>query len=329
MPFEIKIERESDIPVYRQIIEKITSLVASGGLKPGDRLPPERELALQLGIARGTITKAYEELVRSGILEVAQGRGSFISTRQDVLPRGRKEKAVELIGGLVNELENLRFSSREIKSLFDLILLEREERTEHFHVAAVDCSPESLKIFCRQLGFLSRIRINTILLDELDRAPDAEKRLSEFDLVLTTTTHHSEVMGLAQRLKDRIVQMAFSPSAETIISLAGVKPAQTIGILVESPQFLEIIRIKLHDLCLTNRVEHQFCPCDGEQLGRFVEDKDVLIVPPAFQASLDRETAQVVAEFTEGNGKIIPFDYQIERGSMVYLEERIKNLLER
>jgi DNA-binding transcriptional regulator YhcF (GntR family) len=329
MHFEISIERESDIPVYRQIIEKITSLVASGGLKPGDRLPPERELALHLGIARGTITKAYEELVRSGILEAAQGRGSFVSTRQDVLPRGRKERAVELINALVTELDNLRFSSREIKSIVDLVLLEREERTEHFHVVAVDCSPEALKIFCRQLGFLSRIHINTILLDELARSPDAEKRLSEFDLVLTTTTHHSEVLGLAQRLKDRIVQMAFSPSAETIISLAGLKPSQTLGIVVESRQFLEIIRYKLGDLCLTNRTEHQFFPCDGEKLDRFVTDKDVLIVPPGFQAALDRETAEVIAAFTEGSGKIIPFDYQIERGSLVYLEERIKNLLER
>lgn len=329
MPMDFTIDRDSDIPVYRQIIEKITSLVASGGMKPGDKLPPERELALRLGIARGTITKAYEELVRSGILEAAQGRGSFVSSRQDVFPRGRKEKAVELINSLVNELDALRFSFREIKSIVDLVLLEREERTEHFHAAAVDCSPEALKMFCRQLGFLSRIRIHTFLLDDLAQAPDAEKRLAEFDLLLTTTTHHSEVLGLAQGLKDRIVQMAFSPSAETIISLAGLKPSQTLGIVVESPQFLDIIRTKLDDLCLTNRADQQFIPCDGEQLDRFVADKDVLIVPPAFQSALDRETAAAVASFTEGGGKIIPFDYQIERGSLVYLEERIKLLLER
>jgi DNA-binding transcriptional regulator YhcF (GntR family) len=326
---DISIDRESEIPVYRQIIEQVTSLVTSGGLKPGDKLPPERELAIQLGIARGTITKAYEELVRSGVIEVTQGRGSFVSMRQDILPRGRKEKAIELIHALLNELDGLRFSPREIKSIFDLVLLEREERAEHFHVAALDCSPEALKIFCRQLGFLSRVHIDTILLDELSKSPDAEKRLSEFDLILTTTTHYSEIIGLAKRLKDRIVQMVFSPSAETLISLASLKPSQTLGILVESPQFLEIIRMKLGDLCLTNRVEHRFFPLTGEELRSFAEDKDMLIVPPAFQSMLDRETAAVITEFTQRNGKIIPFDYQIERGSLVYLEESIKSLLER
>jgi DNA-binding transcriptional regulator YhcF (GntR family) len=329
MSAEISIDRGREIPVYRQIIEKITTLVSSGEMQPGDKLPPERELALQLGIARGTITKAYEELARSGILEVAQGRGTFVSARQDVLPHGRKERAVDLVNALVNELDALRFSYREIKSIVDLVLLEREERTDRVHVAAIDCSPEGLKMFARQLGFLSRIHIHTLLLDELGSAADAEKRLGEFDLLLTTATHHSEVLGLAQKQRDRIVQMVFSPSTETIINLAGLKPSQTVGILVESRQFLDLIRCKLHDLCLNNRAEHLLCPCDSEPLDRFIEDKDVLIVPPAFQTALDRHTAAVIAAFTESGGKIIPFDYQIERGSLVYLEERIKNLLER
>jgi len=76
--------------------------------------------------------------------------------------------------------------------------------------------------------------------------------------------------------------MALSPSAETLISLAGLKPSQTLGIMVESRQFLDIIRSKLGDLCLTNRADHQFFPCDSEQLDRFVADKDVLLFRPRF-----------------------------------------------
>lgn len=71
MALELQIDRASEVPVYRQIIEKIASLIRAGSLKPGDRLPPERELSAQLGIARGTITRAYEELARNGIVEVA------------------------------------------------------------------------------------------------------------------------------------------------------------------------------------------------------------------------------------------------------------------
>ena len=52
-------------------------------------------------------------------------------------------------------------------------------------------------------------------------------------------------------------------------------------------------------------------------------------MPPVFPALLNRETAPILTEFTEGGGRVLPFDYQIERGSMVYLEERIKDLKER
>ena len=237
-----EIQRDSDVPAYRQIIERIATLVRAGDLKPGDRVPPERELSAQLGIARGTITKAYEELARSGILEVTRGRGSFISARQDVIPAGRRERAVELIRGLVRELSDLRFTFQEIRTMVDLIILDVEERFENLNVVVVDCSPEALRLFCRQLGFVSRIGIKSVLLGELAGDPRPQERSTGFDLILTTATHYGDVLALAPELKDRVVQLVVSPSQETIISLAGIKPQQSIGVLCQSTQFCAIIQ---------------------------------------------------------------------------------------
>jgi DNA-binding transcriptional regulator YhcF (GntR family) len=326
-PFQI--QRDSDVPAYRQIIEKIATLVRAGELRPGDRVPPERELSAQLGIARGTITKAYEELARSGILEVTQGRGSFVSARQDVIPTGRRERAVELIRGLVRELSELRFTYQEIRTMVDLIILDVEERFENLNVVVVDCSPEALRLFCRQLGFVSRIGIKSVLLGEVTGAPRPQERLIGFDLILTTATHYGDVLALAPELKDRLVQLVVSPSQETIISLAGIKPHQAIGVLCQSPQFRAIIKGKLASLLITNRTADLDWPRESDRLSGFVGDQDILIVPPDFTAMLDGTTAPVIAEFTEDGGKLIPFDYQIERGSLVYLEERIRGLLER
>jgi DNA-binding transcriptional regulator YhcF (GntR family) len=324
----LEIQRESDVPVYRQIIERVVTLVRAGELKPGDRMPPERELSAQLGIARGTITRAYEELARSGILEVTQGRGSFVSARQDVIPTGRRERAAELIRGLIRELSELRFTYREIRSMVDLMILDLEERFENLNVVIVDCSPESLRLFSRQLGFVSRIGIRTVLLSELTASPRPQERLNGFDLVLTTATHYGDVLKLVPELKDRTVQLVVSPSQETIISLAGIKPQQSLGVLCESPQFRAIIKGKLATLLITNRVADLDYPREAERLDAFASGQDILIVPPDFTAILNGTTAQVIAEFTEDGGRIIPFDYQIERGSLVYLEERIRGLLE-
>jgi DNA-binding transcriptional regulator YhcF (GntR family) len=325
---DLEIDRTSGVPVYRQAIEQIASMVRSGALRPGDRLPPERQLASELGIARGTITKVYEELSRSGIVDVTQGRGTFVSARQDVEPAGRKERAVELIRRLFSELSDLRFSHREMRALIDLLLWDLEHQAERLNIAAVDCSPEALRILARQLGFISRIGIKTILLDELASASGPEQRLSGFDLILTTATHYSELLGVAQGLKDRLVQVVVSPSQETIISLAGIKPGQRIGILCESGQFRAIIEKRLDALRITDRADHLVLPAAAARTESFVAGKEVLIVPPDFAALVDRDAARALAVFTERGGKIIPFDYQIERGSLVYLEERIKGLME-
>ena len=97
MPINVRIDPSSQIPAYRQIIEQIVSKVRAGELKAGDRLPAARDLAPLLGIARGTIAKAYEELARCSILDVTPGRGSFVSARQDVVPESRCERAARSI----------------------------------------------------------------------------------------------------------------------------------------------------------------------------------------------------------------------------------------
>jgi DNA-binding transcriptional regulator YhcF (GntR family) len=329
MPINLQVDPSSEIPAYRQIIEQIASLVRAGELKAGDRLPPARELASQLGIARGTIAKAYEELARCAMLDATPGRGSFVSARQDVVPTSRRERAVQLIHAMIDELEAFRFSAREIRNMVDLILLEREEQFENLHIAAVDCSPEALTLFGHQLGLLSRIDIKTILLDDLAAGPDPDRRLAEFDLVMTTAKHFSEVLGLAQSVRDKLVQVIVSPSQETIVNLAGLKPPQSLGIICQSAKFLAIIQRMLDDLGITNPVASLTGTPGDEPLRAFVADKDVLIVPPGFAKLLSRPLAPVIAEFTERGGRLLPFDYQIERGSLIYLEERIRSLKDR
>src|SRR5438046_9548570 len=58
---------------YEQVAEQIQKLIAQGTLKPGDRLPPERELATRFGVARSSIRAAVRTLAVMGILEPLQG----------------------------------------------------------------------------------------------------------------------------------------------------------------------------------------------------------------------------------------------------------------
>lgn len=63
---------------YEQVAEQIRKLIASGALKAGDRLPAERDLAVQLGVGRSSIRDAVRTLEVMGILEPRQGHGTLV-----------------------------------------------------------------------------------------------------------------------------------------------------------------------------------------------------------------------------------------------------------
>src|SRR5450432_2330702 len=64
---------------YLRLADAVASEIANGGLKPGDRLPPQRDFAYQRKIAVSTASRVYAELLRRGLVVGEVGRGTFIS----------------------------------------------------------------------------------------------------------------------------------------------------------------------------------------------------------------------------------------------------------
>jgi GntR family transcriptional regulator, transcriptional repressor for pyruvate dehydrogenase complex len=66
--------------LYEQIVEQIEASVQKGALKPGDQLPPERELATQFGVSRTAVREAVKALREKGLVEAYPGRGTFVTS---------------------------------------------------------------------------------------------------------------------------------------------------------------------------------------------------------------------------------------------------------
>ena len=81
-------DHQSGVPIYRQLGVHLQRLIESGDLREGDRLPPTRELAGQLGLNRTTISAAYEMLEEGGLIKGEVGRGSYVSAGQERAPEG-------------------------------------------------------------------------------------------------------------------------------------------------------------------------------------------------------------------------------------------------
>lgn len=328
MEINLKIDKSSDTPVYRQIVENITQMVKSGIISAGQKLPPERELARRLSASRGTVTRAYEILRRNHVVEIIQGSGTFISKGQDVLMLGRKDVALKKIKSMILSLKKMKFSHREIDLLVNICLMEHEKVFRDFNMAAVDCNPEALSIFELQLSHLTHGHLSKFLLDEFQDSDDFVKKLSPFDLIVTTSTHYAELLSECADYKDKIIQAAVSPSQQTIIDLAGISEKAQIGVICKTRRFQEIVCDKLEELRFNmDKIGKALESDPAEVLSSFIQNHDVLIVYPGANAQLAKSFKQELADLFKRGGEVIEYNYQIERGTLIRIDEKVSEIL--
>jgi len=78
-----RFERVTSQRIYQQIVDQITRMVKEGTLRPGDRLPPERQLAEEFGVSRSAVREALSALRMLGLVEARVGEGTFITQPPD------------------------------------------------------------------------------------------------------------------------------------------------------------------------------------------------------------------------------------------------------
>lgn len=91
--FPVKIDRDEPTELYEQVAAEIRRAIADGEAKPGEHLPPARDLAAVLGVNTNTVLRALRQLRDEGLLEFRRGRGiSVVGTSQHgaVVARARE-----------------------------------------------------------------------------------------------------------------------------------------------------------------------------------------------------------------------------------------------
>jgi GntR family transcriptional regulator len=112
---DITINVTDGVPIYRQIVNQVKYLVASGLLRPGEELPPIRTLALQLKVTPNTIVKAYGELEIAGLVHKRRGSGTFVSEGRPQLALRERRRILEgRIDAVLAEAHQLNFTPDDV-----------------------------------------------------------------------------------------------------------------------------------------------------------------------------------------------------------------------
>lgn len=117
----------------RQVVDHVRALIESGALKPGDRIPPEREFARQLGISRASLRTGIGYLAAMGVMKIRHGVGTFVADG----PPALGEASLSFLGALHGFQAWQLFEARMLLE-GNLAALAAERGTEPDHAALAD-----------------------------------------------------------------------------------------------------------------------------------------------------------------------------------------------
>jgi GntR family transcriptional regulator len=126
-----RLNPQSGVPLYLQLIEQVKHGIENGALRPGDQLPGIRKLAESIPMNPNTVAKAYKELEHMGLVELRQGSGAFIPESLDTKElTDRMKTAKPIVEKSVECLLDLGLSEAEVRRLIEAELAAHRQNRE-------------------------------------------------------------------------------------------------------------------------------------------------------------------------------------------------------
>lgn len=165
---------------YDDVMTQIQKLIQNGTLAPGDKLPPERELAAQLGVSRNTLRECLKALNLVGVLDAKQGGGNYINS--------------DLNFQLVST--SLKFvSAKKIQEILDLLEARRILETASAALAAKNATAKLIKDLNENLELMRKNIAN----------PEAAAKYdTNFHMLIAEASGNQFVLELTNGLRDSL-----------------------------------------------------------------------------------------------------------------------------
>lgn len=123
----IRIEPESEVPIYLQLTHQIIEGIARGAIQPGHSLPSVRAFAADLGVNMHTVNKSYHQLEQKGMIRIVPKSGAIITAPTELSPSSY-EKLYDEYKPLIAESIVLGMSEKQIQELVSSIIKDFNEK---------------------------------------------------------------------------------------------------------------------------------------------------------------------------------------------------------
>ncbi|WP_169853308.1 GntR family transcriptional regulator [Anaerohalosphaera lusitana] len=281
---QISIERKRGVALYTQIKDAICEAISRSPDTKRLVLPPQRDLASRLGVSRNTVSMAYAELEREGIVASYVGKGTVVLRGvTEVEDHSRRELLERTIRHSVEESLAMGFTLQDYRECVEHFLKDKEEKFGHLKLIFVECNREQLLYFSEHLLSDPGVSVVPLLLRDIrSKNKDVMAELKDAECVVTSFYHKEELENLLPDKGPPIVGIHLQPEMSTIVQIARIPRSHTLGVVAGSKQFLDEMFRTLEDMELKeDMMEVYHRPEGGEPLRNFVDRMDSLLVSPS------------------------------------------------
>lgn len=246
------IQQESDIPASTQLYNQVCFAIAARHYPPGHRLPSTRQLAMQTGLHRNTISKVYRQLETDGVVEAMAGSGIYVRNQQQPRqikpPPGPRNRVLPDIDREVRQsVDGLLQAGCTLQQTRDLLTREIDWRLRCGARVLVSTPREDLGaslLIAEELTPNLAVPVEVVPMEELEGVLEQ----SNNGTVVTSRYFLQPVEEIARRHGVRAVPVDLNDFRHELELLKELRSGSCVGLVSISPGILRAAEVILHSL---------------------------------------------------------------------------------
>lgn len=248
---QFHIQTDSDIPASTQLFNQIRFAIASRQFPPGHRLPSTRQLAMQTGLHRNTISKVYRQLENTGLVEAQAGSGIYVRAQGNEGGNKLKSPILEeyplankIVQGSIDQLLGQGCTLNQARELF---LTEIDWRLRCSARVLVTAPTEDIgvgELMAKELEQALRIPIQLVPMEQLGTFLD---QISS-GTVITSRYFIGEAESISAPRSVRVIPVDIYDYSQEIQLVGGLPKDSYLGLVSLSPGMLRSTEVIIHSI---------------------------------------------------------------------------------
>ena len=246
------IQQESEIPASSQLYNQICFAIAARHYPPGHRLPSTRQLAMQTGLHRNTISKVYRQLETDGVVEAIAGSGIYVRDQQKQKDsRGRsasiRKKVIDIDIEVRKSVDVLLNAGCTLQQTRELFTREIDWRLRCGARVLVSTPREDIGaslLIAEELAPHLDVPVEVVPMEELENVLESSSK----GTVVTSRYFLQPLEEVAQRHNVRAIAVDLSDFQKELTILKKLRSGSCVGIVSISPGILRAAEVILHSM---------------------------------------------------------------------------------